>query len=111
MRCPPNVPRYDIENMKRIFFIALFFIISALGLSFSLLNAETVTLKYYFGDFSAPLSLVLVLCLALGAILGVLSCSAILVRSKRDLGKLNKSIKMAEKEVTNLRALPLKDKH
>lgn len=97
--------------MKRIFFIALFFIISAIGLSFALLNAETVMLKYYFGDFSAPLSLVMVMCLAFGAVLGVLSCFAMLVRSKRDLGKLNKSIKIAEKEVTNLRALPLKDKH
>jgi len=97
--------------MKRIFLIILFFILTAFGLSFALLNAENVQLKYYFGSFNAPLSLILVIGLMVGAVLGVLSCVGMIMRLKRDLLKLHKTIKLTEKEVANLRALPIKDKH
>lgn len=97
--------------MKRIFLIILFLILTAFGLSFALLNAESVQLKYYFGSFNAPLSLILVIGLMIGAVLGALSCVGMIMRLKRDLVKLHKTIKLTEKEVANLRALPIKDKH
>ena len=97
--------------MKRISLFIVLVVIAILGLSFAVLNADTVSLKYYFGEFSAPLSLDIVLSLACGALLGVAASMTVVVRLRRDLSRLNKTVKLTEKEVANLRALPLKDKH
>jgi putative membrane protein len=97
--------------MKRILFLVVFLVVAVFGLSFALMNAGDVQLDYYFGSFTAPLSLILVLALALGAVLGVLASIGMMLGQKREVAKLRKSVKLAEKEVSNLRALPLKDKH
>jgi len=94
--------------MKRIVIFVLLLLVTLLGLSFALMNAESVQLNYYFGTLQAPLSLVVVLAIILGAGLGVLASLSIVVGQKRELAKLRKS---AKEEVSNLRSLPLKDTH
>jgi len=96
--------------MKRILLFAVLLLVAILGLSFALMNAEPVALSYYFGKIQAPLSLVVVLALALGAGLGVLASLGLVVAQKRELARLRKAEKMATREVENLRSLPLKDK-
>ncbi|NOX75185.1 MAG: DUF1049 domain-containing protein [Gammaproteobacteria bacterium] len=95
--------------MKRIFLFVVLFLVALLGLSFALMNADPVGLSYYFGSIQAPLSLVVVLALALGAGLGVLASLGMLVNQKRELARLRRSEKMAATEVKNLRSLTLKD--
>lgn len=95
--------------MKKIILFIIIFIILIIGISFAVLNAEAVRLSYYFGDINAPLSLIIVLSLACGAVLGMLASLTLVVRLKHDLKKLDKSNKLAEKEIENLRSLPLKD--
>jgi len=97
--------------MKRIVIFVLLLLVTLLGLSFALMNAESVQLNYYFGTLQAPLSLVVVLAIIIGAGLGVLASLGIVVRQKRELAKLHKSAKIAKEEVSNLRSLPLKDTH
>ncbi len=97
--------------MKRIVIFALLLLVTLLGLSFALMNAESVQLNYYFGTLQAPLSLVVVLAIIMGAGLGVLASLGIVVGQKRELAKLRKSAKIAKEEVSNLRSLPLKDAH
>ncbi len=97
--------------MKRIVIFVLLLLVILLGLSFALMNAELVQLNYYFGTLQAPLSLVVVLAIILGAGLGVLASLSIVVGQKRELAKLRKSAKIAKEEVSNLRSLPLKDTH
>ncbi len=97
--------------MKRIVIFALLLLVTLLGLSFALMNAESVQLNYYFGTLQAPLSLALVLAIIIGAGLGVLASLGIVVGQKRELAKLRKSAKIAKEEVSNLRSLPLKDTH
>ena len=97
--------------MKRIITFALILLVSLLGLTFALMNAETVQLNYYFGDIHAPLSLVVVIAIIIGAGLGVLASMGIVFGQKRELAKLRKSARLAEQEVSNLRCLPLKDNH
>jgi len=75
------------------------------------LNAEAVEFNYYFSSRQIPLSLVLVLAMFTGAILGVLASTGVIVGLKREAAKLRKSIELAEKEITNLRAIPIKGKH
>lgn len=93
----------------RIIRLLFFFIVLLLGLSFAMLNAEPVELKYYFGNWQTPLSLLLVTAMTLGVVFGILACMGIILRLKREVGKLRKTAQLAQEEVTNLRALPLKD--
>lgn len=97
--------------MKRIFLLILFFVIAVFGISFAVLNADSVQLNYYFGQFLAPLSLVIVISLACGAVLGILASLAAIVQLRHEQARLNKAIKLAEKEVENLRSLPIQGKH
>ncbi len=100
-----------VTDMKRIIFLVVFLLVLVVGLSFALMNAETVMLSYYFGTISAPLSIVVVVSLAAGALLGVLACMGMALGLKQEIARLRRSVKVAEKEVENLRSLPLKDKH
>lgn len=97
--------------MKRIVMMAVLLVVAMFGLSFALINAGPVKLNYYLGTIEAPLSLVLVFALALGAGLGVLATMGVVVKQKRELARLRKSVKLTEKEIANLRALPMKDTH
>ena len=99
---------YVRGGIVRIIRLVFFFIILLLGLSFAVLNADPVKLDYYFGSWQAPLSLLLVTAMTLGVAFGILACMGILLRLKREVGKLRKSAQLAQEEITNLRALPLK---
>lgn len=97
--------------MKRIIMFAIILLVTLLGLSFALINADLVTLNYYFGKVEAPLSLIIVIFLAFGAVLGVLASLWIVITQKRELARMRKTVKLTEKEITNLRSLPMKDDH
>lgn len=95
--------------MLRLLGFLLLFTLVVLGLSFAVLNAQTVQLNYYLGTIEVPVSLALVSALAGGAVLGVLVSLGMLIGQKRRLAQLEKKVQIAEKEVSNLRAIPLKD--
>lgn len=97
--------------MKRILGFILFFIVLAVGLAFAVVNAEPVTLKYYFGVSQVPLSLTLVAAFAVGAIMGVVASLAHVLRLKRENARLRREAKMAEREIMNLRNIPIRDVH
>jgi len=97
--------------MKRIIIFTVLLLVVLIGLSFALMNADMVSLNFYFGKLEAPLSLVMVIALALGAVMGVLASLWVVIAQKREMGKLRKSVKITEKEIANLRSLPMKDNH
>lgn len=90
-------------------FMALFVVI--LGVAFSVLNAENVTLHYYLGSIELPLSLILVLAMIVGAVLGVFASLSFIIGSRRSSSKLKRSVEQAEKEIVNLRNIPIKNEH
>jgi len=95
--------------MARIIGFILILIIIVLGLYFGSINAVPVKLDYFWGTTDVALSIALVLSLLVGAILGVLACLSMIIRLRHQVSKLQKAVKAAEKEVVNLRAIPLKD--
>ena len=97
--------------MKRIVSFVVFFSIAIVAVSFAVLNVGEVELSYYLGSAKIPLSAIIVSSLAVGALLGLLASLGLILRLKRDVMRLQKSVKVAEKEVINLRALPIKDNH
>lgn len=96
--------------MRRIIGFIVVLLVVLFGLSFSLLNAESVTVDYYFGELTLALSLLLVLSIIIGAVAGVVACLAILMSRTREMRRLHRRLADTEKELNELRRLPLKDK-
>ncbi|OGT45260.1 MAG: hypothetical protein A3E83_08305 [Gammaproteobacteria bacterium RIFCSPHIGHO2_12_FULL_41_20] len=84
-------------------------VIVLLGITFSTLNANVVTVNYYIGRSALPLSLLLVLTFSLGCILGMLVGVWLLMKTKLKNYQLKHQLTLAEKEVKNLRVIPLRD--
>jgi len=97
--------------MLRLLYFLLALIVVILGVVFSVLNADKVQLYYYLGSVELPLSLVLILAMIAGAILGVLSSLGFILGSRRNASKLKRSVEVAEKEIVNLRNIPIKNEH
>lgn len=96
--------------MRRIIgFIAVLLVV-LFGLSFSLLNANTVIVDYYFGAVSIALSLLIVLSLIIGAFAGVVACITMVMARTREMRRIRRRLTDTEKELNELRRLPLKDK-
>ncbi len=94
--------------MGRLIRLILLLALLIVALGFALLNAESIQVDYYMGKLSIPLSLALVVVLAVGAIIGMIASLGMVLRAKRQNAKLRKQVKNTEKEVTDLRALPPK---
>jgi len=97
--------------MLRLLYFLLALIVVVLGVVFSVLNADTVQLHYYLGSIELPLSLVLILAMIIGALLGVFSSLGFIIGSRRSASKLKRSVEVAEKEIVNLRNIPIKNEH
>jgi putative membrane protein len=96
--------------VRIVSYIVLLLII-VLGVSFATLNSGLVSLNYYVSQKTMPLSLLLVSVFATGCLLGLLIGLGIVVRLKLKNYRLRRRLKFAEKEVINLRSIPLQDRH
>jgi putative membrane protein len=95
----------------RIFSYIFLILIILLGVTFATLNAETVNINYWLGHRTMPLSLLLALVLAIGSFLGIVVGLWILIKTKLKNYHLKQKLRLAEREIENLRAIPLQDKH
>lgn len=92
--------------------VSYFFIlaITIFGMAFATLNSESVTVNYYVGQSTLPLSLLLVLIFASGCLVGMIVGLCLFVKTKLRNYRLHQRLTLAEKEIENLRAIPLQDK-
>lgn len=96
--------------MKRIFYTIVISVTLLVGITFVFKNQQVVDMRYYFGvEWSGPLSLALLTTLAIGVAIGYLASLRMVIRMQRQLVQARKEIRQIEQEVTNLRALPIKD--
>lgn len=94
----------------RILKFIFILIIALFGVTFACLNAQPVAINYYIGNAQIPLSLLLALTLIIGSILGLFAMISLYLHQKTNNLRLEHRLKLAEKELANLRAIPLKDK-
>lgn len=87
------------DEPMRIFSYLFALILIILGLSFALLNASPVRLNYYLGTVSISLSLLLVLTVGLGIVVGLIFSLAPIFRLKRKNYHLRNRVKQLEQEV------------
>ena len=93
----------------RILSLGILLIVFLLGISFAVLNPDKISVNYYFGESEIRISTALVLALVIGALLGVISGLGIILRQRTRISRLNRMVSVTEKEVNNLRSLPIKD--
>jgi lipopolysaccharide assembly protein A len=81
------------------------------GIAFACLNAEPVSVNYFVGHVKIALSWVLFGAFSVGCLIGLFVGAIICWRLKREKDRLSHRVRLAEKEVENLRVLPLRDSH
>lgn len=97
--------------MKRLLLLIVSLLLLAIGVSFAVHNAEPVQLSYYFGTVSGPISLIVVVALFAGAVLGVVTSLVIVLAQRRKVSQLRRKLEVCEQEIRNLRQIPVRDKH
>jgi len=95
--------------MKRLLGLLVALIVVAIGLSFAMLNPKPVALDFYFGVVTLPVSLWLVISLALGSVIGLFAAGGILLRQRWQLGRLRQDAARHREELSELRKLPIRD--
>ena len=95
----------------RILSYLVLLIVILIGVTFAALNHNAVSINYYVGQRVLPLSFLLVLSFAAGSLLSLLVGFWLLLKIKIKNHRLQQHLKTAEKEIENLRAIPLQDRH
>lgn len=88
-----------------IFYLFLIFI----GASFAALNSESVKINLFFTHFQLPLSVLVIISIMFGVLLSAVVLVNKILKMKLEQNKLRHQLNLTEKEIRNLRAIPLKD--
>jgi len=91
--------------------IAIFIIVFAIGSAFSAINTDPISVNYYLGSISAPLSVIIVLSIVTGIIIGATVIYTSTLRLRYENRRLQKKVAVSEQEIDSLRILPIKDEH
>ena len=78
---------------------------------FSLENLEIIDINFLLRHVQVPLSVAMISCFILGALIGVLFSISLVIKNKSRAKYLAKKVAVAEHEVANLRQLPIKSSH
>ncbi len=92
--------------------ITLFYLsLILVGVSFAALNASSVQVNFYFTILKMPISVLMTIMLGVGMIVGFFLFMCRYWRLKNQNRKIKNQLRLTEKEIKNLRAIPLKDQH
>ncbi len=95
--------------MLRIIRFMVVLVIILAGLAIHLRNDQPVLFDYYLGHLELPFSLFLIIGICSGVVLGILAGLPLLLRMKRQRDRLASRIRLNEKELNNLRVIPVKN--
>jgi uncharacterized integral membrane protein len=87
--------------------LVLVVIFAGVGAAFAIINDQPASIDLYFANPTLPLSLVLLLAIGVGIVLGAIASSFYFMRVKKENADLRRRTRLVEQEVKNLRALPI----
>jgi lipopolysaccharide assembly protein A len=97
-------------NMKKLFYGTIAIVVLIFGFTVAFQNRHAVDVNYYFGfHWHGPLVWIMLVVFAAGALIGFVASLRLMMRMQRRLVQARKELRRREQEVTNLRALPIKD--
>ncbi|MCG6966341.1 MAG: lipopolysaccharide assembly protein LapA domain-containing protein [Chromatiaceae bacterium] len=88
--------------------LLLLLVFMVVGASFAIINDAPVTVDLYFITPELPLSLLLLLALGCGILLGGLAGMVYFMRVKKENADLKRKTRLVNEEVKNLRTMPVK---
>ena len=88
--------------------LLLLLIFMVIGASFAIVNDTPVTVDLYFITPQLPLSLLVLLALGLGMLLGGLTGVLYSMRVRKENTELRRKARLVNEEVRNLRTMPVK---
>jgi len=91
----------------RIITVVFYLILILFGVSFAALNATKVLVNFYFTTLSIPISVLMALMLGFGMMVGVILSTLRYWRLKVAYHRVTSQLKLKEKEINNLRAMPV----
>jgi lipopolysaccharide assembly protein A len=95
----------------RILMLVTYIVLIIIGVSFAALNATSVQVNFYFKNVSMPISVLMTIMLGVGILIGFLLFIFRYWRLKVECRKMKSQVKLTEKEIKNLRSIPLQDQH
>jgi len=95
----------------RIMMTVFYLVLILFGVSFAALNARAIPLNLYLTTITLPVSLLMILMLGIGLVLGFIIFLGRYWRLKAECHRIKSQLKLTEKEIKNLRAIPLHDQH
>ncbi|KTD22709.1 lipopolysaccharide assembly protein LapA domain-containing protein [Legionella israelensis] len=95
----------------RLLMLLFYLVLIIFGVTFAALNASDVQINFYVTTFKLPMSVLMVIVLGIGILIGFIIFLFRYWRLKREYWKLKNQLNLTEKEIKNLRAIPLKDQH
>ena len=84
-------------RVLKVFFLLLIVLV---GLELHVKNPQSVMVDYYLGTVQLPVSLLIACMLLLGAVLGVLVNLSVVVRLRRKISELKRSLKSVDQQLT-----------
>jgi putative membrane protein len=97
--------------MTRLLLLFIYLLVVVVCLAFAALNANMVTLKLYWTSVELPLAFVMVVCFGGGLILGALLFLGKYLGLVHAFRQSKSQVNLLEKEIKNLRAIPIQDAH
>ncbi|BAN69005.1 LapA family protein [endosymbiont of unidentified scaly snail isolate Monju] len=95
--------------MRSLIKLIVAVLLMVLGAAFAIVNEQPVELDLYFVAVNMPLSMILLLAIGGGILLGSLASFLYFVKIRKENANLRRQARLAEQEVKNLRSLPIND--
>ncbi len=93
----------------RIVMTIFYLVLVVFGASFAALNAKSIEVNFYFTTLNMPISVVMAMMMGIGILIGLLLFLGRYWRLKSEHRKLRNQLRLTEKEIQNLRTIPLRD--
>lgn len=95
----------------RLLMLVIYIVLIVLGVSFAALNASSVAVNFYYKTVTMPVSVMMTLALGFGILIGFILFIRRYWRLKIEYYKIKNQLKLTEKEIKNLRSIPLQNQH
>ena len=97
--------------MRKIILFLIFGLIFLMSAAFAAFNMSNVTVDYYFGELTMPLSVLMAISMLAGVIIGAIILLFSTMKLRYENRRLQSKLSVSEQEINSLRILPIKDAH
>lgn len=97
--------------MKRALIVLFLIVVGVASSIVTHFNSDTVSFNFYLGSINLPLAVLLIISVILGALIGLLFSLGLALSAQSEKRRLRRKLNLSEREVQNLRDIPIKGRH